>query len=208
MKYICLLMLYFFKINFDFLRFDGSDRLDLINRLSTNEVKSLDKFCGIKTILTSDKGRFIDLITMLSFGDFVFTVCSGGNAANVMNHLEKYTIMDDFKVTDMAGTHEAVLFFGGDADNFAEDIFGNKPSVLENNDFSVFKRNESLDTIAAKNDDPIGGVYFIYPVEDRNFWKEKLLSSKVMGDISGREYDLKELNSAEFETLRIEKGIP
>ena len=112
-------MLYFFKINFDFLRFDGSDRLDLINRLSSNEVKSLDKFSGIRTILTSDKGRFVDLITMFNFGDFVFTLCSAGNAANVLNHLEKYTIMDDFKATDLTGTHEAVLFFGDDSDDFA-----------------------------------------------------------------------------------------
>ena len=201
-------MLYFFKINFDFLRFDGSDRLDLINRLSTNEVKSLDKYNGIRTILTSDKGRFIDLITMFNFRDFVLTACSGGNAANVLNHLEKYTIMDDFKAKDLSGTHEAVLFFGNDSDSFAEDIFGNKPSKLENNDFSVFKRNSSLDTIAAKNDDPFGGVYFIYPVEDKNFWKEKLMTSKVIGDNSGREYELKELNAAEFDTLRIENGIP
>lgn len=201
-------MLYFCKIKSDFLKFEGSDRLDLINRLSTNEVNSLGKFNCIKTILTSDKGRFVDLITLYNFGDFVFSMCSGGNAKNVLNHLEKYTIMDDFKATDMTGTHEAVLFFGKDADNFAEDTFGSKPEKLENNDFSIFKRNDSLDTIAAKNDDGFGGIYFIYPVEDKNFWKEKLLAPKITDDVSRREYDLKEVSESEFEVLRIEKGIP
>ncbi len=103
-------MLNYCKIPLDFLKFTGNDRLDLINRLSTNTVNSLGKFKGIKTVLTSDKGRFVDLLTLYNFGDFVFTACSFNNSKAVISHLDKYTIMDDFKVTDMSGTHAAILF--------------------------------------------------------------------------------------------------
>src|SRR5438552_9623779 len=98
-------MLNFYRIKFDYLKFEGNERLDLINRLSTNEVNSPGKLKGVKTIFTTDKGRFVDLLTLYNFGDFVFSTCSFSNAQKVIAHLNKYTIMDDFRAINMAGTH-------------------------------------------------------------------------------------------------------
>src|SRR4029077_17533831 len=104
MKYICILMLNFYRIKSGYIKIEGNERLDLINRLSTNEVNSLGKFQGIKTILTSDKGRFVDLLTLYNFGDFVFCTSSFNNDDNVIAHLDKYTIMDDFRTKNMSRT--------------------------------------------------------------------------------------------------------
>lgn len=192
-------MLNYCKIPLDFLKFEGNDRLDLINRLSTNSVNSLGKFKGIKTVLTSDKGRFVDLITLYNFGDFVFAACSFNNSGNVIRHLDKYTIMDDFKVTNMAGTHGAALFFGDDAGKFAGEIFGTDISGFSNNDFKIYSE-EGKDAIIARNDDEFGGFYFIYSSEDFEFYSNKLFGSGKSG--------LKEITEAEYEILRIEFGIP
>src|SRR6187399_1261410 len=105
-------MLNFYRLPQDYLKFTGAERLDLINRLSTNEVNSLGKSGGTKTILTSDKGRFVDLLTLYNFGDFVFASCSLNNSQNVISYLDKYTIMDDFTPVNMSGTHETVLLHG------------------------------------------------------------------------------------------------
>jgi len=195
-------MLNFYRLKQDYLKFDGNERLDLINRLSTNEVGSLEKSKGIKTILTSDKGRFVDLITVYNFGDFVFAVCSFNNSRNVLAHLDKYTIMDDFKPTDMAGTHETILFYGEKNESLAKDIFDVDMSSLSNNDFSIYVQNNRHSMIAGY-DDIFGGFHFIYASEDSDYWNNKIFTAENIN-----KYGLKEVNDNDYEVKRIEYGIP
>jgi tRNA-modifying protein YgfZ len=191
-------MLNFYRIKSGYIKIEGNERLDLINRLSTNEVNSLGKFKGIKTILTSDKGRFVDLLTLYNFGDFVFCTCSFNNDVNVIGHLDKYTIMDDFRTKNMQGTHESVLFFGENVQEFANEVFKTDISSFSNNDFSVHSE-ERHDTIISRNDGAFGGFIFIYPSENKEFWNKKLFE---------QEYPLNEISVEEYDVMRIEAGIP
>ena len=49
----------------------GEDVLDLLHRLSTNAVVSLEAGQGAPTVLTTDRGRILDLITVLNLGDYI-----------------------------------------------------------------------------------------------------------------------------------------
>lgn len=187
----------FYRLKQDYLKFEGSERLDLINRLSTNEVNPLKPGQGVKTILTSDKGRFVDLLTLYNFGDFVFASCSFNNSKSVLAHLERYTIMDDFKPYDLSGTHDTILFFGNDSPGTAKEYFSADIKNLENNDFVFFNEGDHH-SIVAKNDEPLGGFLFIYSTADRQFWQDNVLSKINAAEISDDEYA----------QLRIEKGIP
>lgn len=193
-------MLNFYRLQQDYLKFEGSDRLDLINRLSTNEVKSLEKYGGIKTILTSDKGRFVDILTLYNFGDFVFASCSFNNSQNVLAYLDKYTIMDDFKASDLSHTHETLLFWGDEANRFTGELFDIDTGNLNGNDFRIYKEDERHSIIAA-NDDKFGGFNFIFSSKDSAYWHEKI------GKISGR-FGLTEITAEEYEVKRIEFGSP
>ncbi len=195
-------MLNYYKIPFDFLKFDGVDRLDLINRLSTNKVDNLGKLKEIKTILTSDKGRFIDLFTLYNFGDFVFASCSFKNSGAVITHLDKYTIMDDFKVTDMTGTHEIILFFGNGTDKYAEDLFEIDVSGFANNDFGIYVEDERH-SIISKNDDSFGGFLFIYASKDSDFYDKKLFAKGLK-----EKFGFREISAEEYDFERIRYGIP
>jgi folate-binding protein YgfZ len=190
-------MLNFYRLQQDYLKFEGAERLDLINRLSTNEVNSLEKLNGTKTILTSDKGRFVDILTLYNFGDFIFSACSFNNSKNVLAHLERYTIMDDFKSTGMAGTHETILFFGENTPGFAKNILNADITRLKNNDF-IFCNEDGKDSIIANNDDAFGGFYFIYAKEHSKFWNDKLFAGGNANELSNEQYEVK----------RIELGIP
>src|SRR4030095_15943185 len=187
-------MLNFYRLNQDYLRFDGNDRLDLIGRLSTNQVTTLKKYNGMKTILTNDKGRFVDLLTLYDFGDFIFTTCSFNNSKNVLDHLKKYTIMDDFKADDMSGTHETILFYGESPEKFAKEVFNIDLEGFTNNDFLVCAE-EDRHAIVAKNDDGFSGLYFIYAAKDNDYWDKKIFSENNistfrLNEISDRDYDL------------------
>jgi folate-binding protein YgfZ len=195
-------MIKYCQIKLDFLKFTGNDRLDLINRLSTNYVNSLSRLNGIKTILTSDKGRFIDLLTLYNFGDFVFASCSFNNSQKVIEHLDKYTIMDDFKAEDMAGTHEVIFFTGDEAGAFAKEFFRADITKLSNCDFEIFTE-DGKDSITARNDDAFGGFLFIYASEDSEYYL-----NKTFDQAHKAKFSMKELSPAEFEKERIELGIP
>lgn len=193
-------MLNFYRLSQDYLKFTGNERLDLINRLSTNLVKPAGKFQYVNTVLTSDKGRFIDLLGIFDLGDLVFAECSFRNSANVISHLEKYTIMDDFNAENLSGSHEAVLFIGNNAASFIEDITGIKVSEQGENVFSV---TASHDAIIVKNNNAAGGFKFIYSLNDKSYWDSVLFTPENFS-----KYTLKELSDNEYETLRVELGIP
>ncbi len=193
-------MLNFYRLQQDYLKFTGTERLDLINRLSTNEVKSLEKFQTVKTVLTSDKGRFVDLLTMYNLGDLVFASCSFNNSAIVIAHLDKYTIMDDFTPLNMSGTHETILFYGDKVNEFVNKISGKDIQGLKDNEFIVTTEH---DAIIAKNDDAFGGVLFIYSVNDKTYWDELLFSNENINELS-----MHEVTPVEYDVKRVELGIP
>ncbi len=186
-------MINLYRLRYDYLKLEGTDRLDLINRLSTNEVKSLAKNKSVKTVLTSDKGRFIDLLWLHNFGDFVLVFCSFNNSQRVIEHLGKYTIMDDFKVTDMAGTHETILLDGDECESFIENKFNIDSSKLDS-EFVIHTFGE-MHSMFVKNDDALGKYIFTFESKDKEHWNTKF---------SG----LTELTAEEFTAKRIENGLP
>ena len=195
-------LLNYHSLKNDYLIFRGSERLDLINRLSTNKVDKLISGNGIKTILTNDKGRIIDLITLYVFDDFIFSSCSFGNSKNVEAHLDKYIIMDDFKHEDMTGTHETILFFGDKSDKFAEQVFSFDLSKSGNNDFRILKNN-GFDIMVSRNDDAFQGFKAIYPVEAKDYFENNYFIAEIRA-----KYELHIVNDNNFNTMRIEHGIP
>jgi folate-binding protein YgfZ len=193
-------MLNFYRLQKDYLKFGGTERLDLINRLSTNQVIPLEKFKGVKTILTSDKGRFVDLLTLFNLGDIVFVHCSFNNAEKVLAHLDKYTIMDDFVPADLSGTHETILFYGDKVRELAEKITGKDIALLNNDGFII---TGTHDAIAFANDDAFGGIEFTYSKKDKEYWE-----SIIFTEDNTNEFGLKETSASEFEVKRVELGIP
>ena len=51
----------------------GEDALDLSNRLSTNQMIRLSPNKGVATVLTSNKGRIIDVLSIFKFDNRLFT---------------------------------------------------------------------------------------------------------------------------------------
>ena len=193
-------MLNFYRLPQDYLKFSGNDRLDLINRLSTNQVIPLDKFSCVKTVLTSDKGRIIDLLTLYNLGDIVFAACSFNNAKTVLEHLDKYTIMDDFTPADLSGTHNTILFFGDKAVEFISGVTGCNVAGLNESDFLI---TNTHDAVISLKDNIIGGIEFIYSINDKDYWENLLFSDENIS-----EYGLQEVSGPDYDIKRIELGIP
>ena len=81
----------------------GEDARDLINRLSTNLVDPTSDAGEVAvTVLTSDRGRIVDLVYVIHCGDHQVMLTSPGQQQNVIEFLDKYTIMEDLEVEDIS----------------------------------------------------------------------------------------------------------
>ena len=100
------------------LRLTGEDARDLLNRLSTNLVDP-DSDAGevAVTVLTSDRGRIVDLVYVIHGGDHQLMITSPGQQQNVIDFLDKYTIMEDLEVEDITGSTTMLTLTGPDAAN-------------------------------------------------------------------------------------------
>ena len=94
------------------LKATGEDALDLINRLSTNGIVNLAPGQGAPTILTTDRGRILDLLGVVNTGSYVLLVTSPDCQQAVIDWLDKYTIMEDLEVEDISGETAAFTLCG------------------------------------------------------------------------------------------------
>ena len=106
------------------LKATGADALDLLNRLSTNKVDHLQTGHGAPTVLTTDRGRILDVITVLHAGDHVLLLTSPGLQQTVIEYLDKYTIMEDLSVEDVSPQTSMAAVWGPESRTCVEKATG------------------------------------------------------------------------------------
>ena len=81
----------------------GEDSLDLLDRLSTNKLEDLtEPYTGMGSVLTTNKGRIIDLIGVNRLPDRVLVTTAKESKKKVIEWIEFYTIMEDVSVKDIS----------------------------------------------------------------------------------------------------------
>jgi hypothetical protein len=106
------------------LKATGDDTLDLLNRMSTNQVLNLEPGQGVSTILTTDRGRILDLIGVVNLGDYVLLLTSPGEQQTVIDWLDRYTIMEELTVSDITGDTALLTVFGPTSPDKLEPVVG------------------------------------------------------------------------------------
>ncbi len=103
---------------------EGQEVLDLIHRLSTNGCLNLQTQMGKQTILTNEKGRIIDVITVINRIDHTLILTSPGNEQQVISWLKKYIIMENIRFTIMTNDVEMVTIHGPESLDFVSQFIG------------------------------------------------------------------------------------
>jgi folate-binding protein YgfZ len=103
---------------------EGQEVLDLIHRLSTNGCLNLQSQMGKQTILTNEKGRIIDVITIINRIDHTLILTSPGNEQQVISWLKKYIIMENIRFTIMTNDVEMVTIHGPESLDFVSQFIG------------------------------------------------------------------------------------
>lgn len=165
----------------------GKDRIDFLNRMSTNDLTVVEANHYKKTVLTSDKGRIIDLITILNFEDHSIIITTENYEDRIITHLDKYIIMDDVIIEKSGEGQKLVILWG---DNII-----NKVNEAENVNLTY----DNFFSLSEKE--------FLF-ADDFGFEKVIYLTDGIAADnIKSKYNDINEITTDEYEKLRISLGI-
>ena len=183
------------------LSLSGEDALDLLNRLSTNKLPDLAPGGGMPTVLTSNKGRIIDLLVVLMEDDRLLVQTAPETRQRVAEWVDLYTIMEDVSVRDL--TEETVMpsLAGPKAAGVLGEIAGVDASGLAPYD-SRRVDIDGVETLVVRSD--FAGVpgfdLLVASDEGARLW-ELLLAR-------GAEAGLTPAGTDALEPVRIERGVP
>lgn len=105
----------------------GADTSDLLQRLTSNDVSAVPPGSGLRSVLLTEKGRIVDVLTLLHRQDRWQIVTSPGCQENVYRWIRRFIIMDDVRLVLRDGLGASIELWSAEQTNIAE-LF---PSLAE-----------------------------------------------------------------------------
>jgi len=164
------------------LQLSGSDSLDFIQRISTNDVATLQLGQFRQTVLTSEKGRIIDVLSVCRADESrLLLLGQSRESTQLISWIEKYIIMDDIAIEELTSSLSQYLMYG---DNVVDQVqsasFSSHEVIVVSEDFGTARL-----------------VRVVSPLELKSSVEETLASRGAV-----------RRSMEEFEEYRILKGIP
>ena len=144
------------------LKLCGEDKVDLLDRLSTNDISTLKEHGqGMSTVLTTNKGRIIDLIKVYFLEDSLLLISDIKSISKVSEWIEFYTIMEDVTQINVSDDTFQIRIFSDDLYNifpehqeskmddfFVQHLCGAKITIASNK----MNQKQCFDVIGEKSD--------------------------------------------------------
>lgn len=179
----------------------GRDRLEIIQRISTNDVGHMAVGEGRATILTSATGRIIDRLIAYNRGETALVTTEPGRGQVVRDFLQRQIFFnDDMRISDLGTSTKQFALHGPQAEGVVQ-VFASeagKHDYLECVDTMI----DGTKVIFLKRKPLIGTQWIaIVPTEKAvDIW-QSILSA-------GQQFGLQPAGSLTFNVLRIEAGRP
>ncbi len=182
------------------LRIKGRDALDFLNRMSTNELLSMEEGRHETTIFTTEKGRVIDCVNVVRLHNEIILV-GGENEKGLRDWLQKFVIMEEIEVTDVSENSTVVGVMGNEKEWLLSKFLGYKPENLGGSDVLPSRKIPNLLLISPSIWNQHLHLIFL---PDNSGWSHL---AGIEKEHSGR---VKLLTSDDklFQTYRIENGVP
>ena len=91
----------------------GSDRLDLLHRISTNDLLTLDAGEGRPTLFTNAIARILDRATIYHRGERALVIAEPGRGEALRRYLQRNIFFnDDARLIDLASTTRQFVLHG------------------------------------------------------------------------------------------------
>ena len=180
-------------------RVTGKDALDLLNRLSTNKVDTLSPGTGAGTILTTNKGRVIDLLQIFALEDGLLMLTSPQTRQRVAEWIDLYTFLEDVSLEDVTESTAMVTVLGPQAQDVLERVTGESVTHMSPLDCaSVALRGTTVTVLRAGHADLPGYSLVVPAAQAESLWST--LADPATGATP--------IGEGTFNTLRVEAGLP
>ena len=92
------------------LSLQGAEALDLLQRISTNDVSTVKPGNSMQTVLTNEKGRMVDVVSVLQLsGEKILIIGQSPGTQDTKLWIEKFIIMEDINITDVTSEFVHIL---------------------------------------------------------------------------------------------------
>jgi aminomethyltransferase len=103
---------------------EGRDRLDLVHRMSTNDVKTLKDGELRSTVFTSPIGRVIDMVQVYAASDCAWLIGDAGRIAALQSYLARHIFFqDDVQLAQASQTWQLLGLYGPQAETTLTETF-------------------------------------------------------------------------------------
>ena len=135
------------------LKVTGDDAIDLLDRLSTNDLRGLSVGLGVGTVLTTNKGRVIDLLTVLRREDHLLVLTGAGNQHKVAEWIDLYTFTEDVEVEDITEETANISIVGPKSSRAVDAVLG-----MDCGDWDLFDNDvcQTLDDVTVARTNSLG----------------------------------------------------
>jgi folate-binding protein YgfZ len=93
-------------------RLVGADALDLLQRISTNDLGDLQSGFGLQTVFTTEKGKVIDIANLYRLRDSSIMLICHAPPEKIIGWIQKFIIMEDVTLTDVTSAFSLYSAFG------------------------------------------------------------------------------------------------
>mgnify|MGYP001620104113 CR=1 FL=1 len=180
----------------------GARRFDLLNRLTTNDLRQIGPGQGSHTVLLTDKGRLIDDLRLYARDGDYYLVTSPGNQLRVKEHIEKLRFRDDVTLTDVTSATAMISLYGPQSAHLLEGVtHAHHLAALAPHHHAEVAIG-SAGFLAARTTE-VGGAGFALIVKRGDaevVWRALLTR--------GEAYGTSPMGEEAYEMVRIEFGVP
>jgi aminomethyltransferase len=182
------------------LNIDRKDRLNIIHRISTNDVAALATGAGKPTILTNPNGRILDRIMVYNHAEQSLVTTEPGRGATVQQYLKRNLFYnDEAHLTDLSPSTQLFTMHGPLADSVIYSIT-NIQAPPASPDYGVFQaRITGIDVTVMQRKPLVGGHWAIMVAKEH--------AERVWNAL--REHaDVHLAGSLTYNAIRIRSGRP
>ena len=186
----------------NFISLKGKDVLEFLNRIATNNIKTLPVAGFLRTLFTNEKGRIIDRTTLISLDNKFLLISNCNCDTRIKSWIEKYIITEDVSAEVVTGDYCLFEIYGYQAESylsmFCGDVINNLPEnritfvSYEDIQFFLFKQKET---------DDVGKYLILSSSEHCEKLVDYLIQNKSVFDFSF-------VGEQAYEIFRIKNGIP
>lgn len=183
------------------LSMSGEDSIDLLNRLSTNDLTCLEVGQGAFTVLITNKGRIIDLVYVVRMRDRVLLLTDVDSRGKVVDWIEFYIFTEDVAIKDITVETAMLSLLGPKSKTILEDLF--RLSLSSSDKQNIFLATFGKIELTLVIKESVGLLFYDLLVSKVDY---KKLLTEITNNYGGS--DLKVVSAQAFQLVRVERGMP